>query len=81
MATDPFTISGMLGTATIVVTYFTNQHGWVSSHDWRFPFANLVGALLILSSFYVALEPPGRHHRNLLGGDQRLWPHPIVAPC
>jgi hypothetical protein len=58
MATDPSTVSGMFGTAIIVVTYFTNQQGWVSSRDWRFPLANLVGALLILTSFYVAWNLP-----------------------
>jgi len=54
----PSPSSGILGAAIIVVAYFTNQRGWLRSHDWRFPFANLVGALLILASFYVAWNLP-----------------------
>ena len=48
----------MVGTALIVGAYFANQQGWLSSRDWRFPLANLVGALLILASFYVAWNLP-----------------------
>jgi hypothetical protein len=58
MAWDPLTIVGILGAAIIVLAYFANQQEWVGSHDWRFPLANLVGALLILSSFYAAWNLP-----------------------
>jgi len=55
---DPFTASGILGTAFIVVAYFANQQGWLPSHDWRFPSANLLGSLLILASLAVAWNLP-----------------------
>jgi hypothetical protein len=58
MRLDPFTISGIVGTALIVVVYFANQQDWLSSRDWRFPAANLVGALLILVSFFSAWNLP-----------------------
>jgi hypothetical protein len=58
MPFDPFTLAGMVGTALIVGAYFANQQGWVDSHDWRFPFVNLIGALLILASFTVAWNLP-----------------------
>jgi hypothetical protein len=58
MALDPFTLAGMAGTALIVGAYFANQQGWVESRDWRFPLANLLGALLILASFTVAWNLP-----------------------
>jgi len=55
---DPFTTSGIVGAAIIMVAYFANQQDWLSSRDWRFPAANLVGALLILVSFYTAWNMP-----------------------
>jgi hypothetical protein len=58
MRFDPFTSAGIIGTALIVVAYFANQQDWLSSRDWRFPAANLAGALLILSSFYSAWNLP-----------------------
>jgi len=58
MAIDPFTGAGIIGTAIIVVAYFANQQDWLSSRDWRFPAANLVGALLILASFYSQWNLP-----------------------
>jgi hypothetical protein len=48
----------MVGTALIVVAYFANQQGWLASHDWRFPTANLLGSLLILASLAVAWNLP-----------------------
>lgn len=41
---------GLFGAAVFVVAYLANQARWLSSDDWRFPAANLVGALLILVS-------------------------------
>ena len=58
MSLDPFTLAGVAGTALIVGAYFANQQGWVDAHDWRFPLANLLGALLILASFAVAWNLP-----------------------
>ena len=58
MAVDPFTASGVVGAAIIMAAYFANQQDWLSSRDWRFPAANLVGALLILASFHTAWNLP-----------------------
>ena len=58
MGIDPFTLVGIAGAAIIVAAYFANQQDWLSSRDWRFPAANLVGALLILTSFYSAWNLP-----------------------
>ena len=41
---------GLVGAAVFVVAYFANQARWLDSEDWRFPAANLAGALLILVS-------------------------------
>jgi hypothetical protein len=41
---------GTAGAVVIVLAYFANQRRWLASTDWRFPFANLVGAALILAS-------------------------------
>jgi len=43
---------GLLGAAVFVVAYFANQARWLKSEDWRFPAANLAGALLILVSLF-----------------------------
>jgi len=58
MPLDPLTLAGMAGAVLIVGAYFANQQGWLPSHDWRFPLANLLGALLILASFTVAWNLP-----------------------
>lgn len=44
------TIAGLIGAALVLSAYFANQRGWLASHDWRFPLANLIGAALILVS-------------------------------
>lgn len=49
---DLSTVAGAIGAASIVVAYFANQQRWLRSEDWRFPFANLVGAALILVSLF-----------------------------
>ncbi|HXC29895.1 MAG TPA: hypothetical protein VNV38_18210 [Stellaceae bacterium] len=43
---------GLLGAAIFVVAYLANQARWLKSEDWRFPAANLAGALLILISLF-----------------------------
>jgi len=43
---------GLIGAAVFVVAYFANQARWLSSEDWRYPAANLAGALLILVSLF-----------------------------
>ena len=49
---------GLIGAAIFVVAYFANQARWLSSEDWRFPAANLAGALLILVSLFVEWNLP-----------------------
>lgn len=53
-----FRAIGLLGAAIYVVAYFANQHGWLKSQDWRFPTANLAGALLILVSLFAEWNLP-----------------------
>ena len=55
---DVSTSIGFVGVGAIVFAYFANQQGWLNSDDWRFPTANLVGALLILSSLWSAWNFP-----------------------
>ena len=47
---EPYDIVGFAGAAVFVAAYFANQQRWLRSEDWRYPFANLVGAVLILVS-------------------------------
>lgn len=49
-----YDIIGVVGSATIVISYFANQQDWLSAHDWRYSILNLVGALMILASLYWA---------------------------
>ena len=49
---------GLAGSALIVVAYFFNQRGQLSSADWRFPALNLAGAILILFSLMFAWNLP-----------------------
>jgi hypothetical protein len=44
--------TGLLGAAFFVGAYFANQQRWLSSEDWRYPAANLAGALLVLVSLF-----------------------------
>ncbi len=41
---------GLVGSAMVIVAYFSNQQGWMSSSGLRYSLANLVGASLILFS-------------------------------
>ena len=52
------TLAGLIGTALLIVAYFANQIGRLRSDDWRFPFSNLVGSCLIMSSLLVAWNLP-----------------------
>ena len=52
MQLEVYRAIGLLGAAIFVVAYFANQQRWLSSEDWRFPAANLAGALLILISLF-----------------------------
>jgi hypothetical protein len=50
MALALYRAIGLFGAAIYVVAYFANQARWLKAEDWRFPAANLAGALLILVS-------------------------------
>jgi hypothetical protein len=58
MSLDVFRTIGLTGVAIILVAYFANQRRWLSSEDWRFPAANLVGSLLIMVSLYAEWNLP-----------------------
>lgn len=49
-----YDLIGVIGSFIIIAAYFATQRGWVRASDWRFPLANLIGALLILLSLMVA---------------------------
>jgi hypothetical protein len=53
-----YDLIGFVGAAVVVVAYFANQQRWLSSEDWRFPAANLVGASLILVSLWFEWNFP-----------------------
>ena len=58
MGYSPYTIVGFFGVAMVLVAYFANQQRWLSSEDWRFPFANALGSGLIMVSLYVEWNFP-----------------------
>ena len=53
-----YNIAGFAGALILVVAYFANQQRWLRSEDWRYPFANLVGAGLILLSLFFEWNFP-----------------------
>ena len=55
---DRYTILGFAGSLVVLAAYFANQTGRLASDDWRFPFVNLTGSLMILASFYTAINWP-----------------------
>ena len=58
MPISPYDLLGFAGAAIAIVAYFCNQQRWLSSDDWRFPFANLLAALLILASLWFRWNYP-----------------------
>ena len=58
MSFDIVTLAGVVGAAIVIAAYFANQQGWLSSDDWRYPLANLLGAGLILLSLWGAWNLP-----------------------
>ncbi len=50
MRIAPYDLAGFAGAAIAVTAYFANQQRWLRSDDWRYPFANLLAAALILIS-------------------------------
>jgi hypothetical protein len=55
---DLYTLFGFAGSIVVLVAYFANQTGRLASDNWWFPFINLVGSLMILASFYTAINWP-----------------------
>jgi hypothetical protein len=53
-----YDLVGFVGAAVMVAAYFANQQRWLASEDWRYPAANLVGAVLILISLLFAWNFP-----------------------
>jgi len=58
MPLEVYRTVGLIGVVFILIVYFANQRRWLSSEDWRFPAANLVGSLLILISLLVEWNTP-----------------------
>jgi len=49
---------GLAGAALLVLAYLLNQMQWLASSDWRFPFCNFAGAMLIAISLWFAFNLP-----------------------
>jgi hypothetical protein len=82
MPLDAFRATGLVGVALILAAYFANQRRWLSSEDWRFPAANLVGSLLIMVSLYAEWNLPSVIVElcwiaiSTYGLLSRFWRHP-----
>ncbi len=50
MRVDLYNAAGVVGAALVILVYLGTQQRWLSAGDWRFPFANLVGAGFIIVS-------------------------------
>jgi hypothetical protein len=50
MQLDLYNVAGVVGAVLVILVYFATQQRWLSAEDWRFPFANLLGAGFILVS-------------------------------
>ena len=55
---DIYNLIGGIGAAIVIVAYFATQRGRLSADDWRFPLANLLGALLIVISLFADWNLP-----------------------
>jgi hypothetical protein len=58
MRSELFLVFGLVGSGLVVLAYLLNQTGRLASADWRFPAANLAGALAILLSLIDAWNLP-----------------------
>ncbi len=58
MMLDIYNLVGGIGAAIVIVAYFATQRGRLSAGDWRFPLANLLGALLIVISLFADWNLP-----------------------
>ncbi len=45
---------GLAGSLVVIVAYFATQKGWLSATDWKYPFVNLIGCVLIMISLSAA---------------------------
>ena len=55
---DTYNLIGAVGAAIVIVAYLATQRGQLSAEDWRFPLANLVGAVLIVISLFAQWNLP-----------------------
>ena len=55
---DVYTLIGGIGGAIVIIAYLATQLGRLSANHWIFPFANLVGALMIVASLFAAWNLP-----------------------
>jgi hypothetical protein len=58
MSVDVCTALGAVGAILVIVAYFVTQQRWLSAHDWRYPAANLIGAVLIIASLFADWNLP-----------------------
>ena len=78
--------AGLVGVVALIGAYFANQQDWLPSDDWRYPFANLVGAALILVSLFAEWNLPSAVIEgfwiaiSLLGLTRRLRRRARTAP-
>lgn len=63
---------GYLGAAVVILGYFLNQRGRLSSEDWRFPAMNLLGSALVMVSLLHHSELAFGRDRGFLVIDQHL---------
>lgn len=54
MTLTVFDAFGLAGSAVVIVAYFATQKGWLGATDWKYPFANLIGCVLIITSLWGA---------------------------
>jgi hypothetical protein len=54
----PYDLAGFVGAAIVIAAYFANQQRRLRSDDWRYPLANLIGSVLILTSLCFAWNFP-----------------------
>jgi hypothetical protein len=53
MMLDIYNIIGGIGAAIVIAAYFATQRGRLSASHWLFPFANLLGAFMIVFSLFA----------------------------
>ncbi len=58
MLSSLLTLGGFAGAAMVIVAYFANQQGWLSTQERLYSLANLLGASLILASLFAQWNFP-----------------------